>query len=107
MAQSNTQGQGNTFQRGIQTVRDGFENFFKKPEEIQGFQGQGQQQQSFQQQQQSNNQQQQQQPSGATNRGATNDPESLQNPLDVYADLWSNKPQLDKDGKPIEAPQAP
>lgn len=92
-------------------IPDALAKYFKDPKELngngqnqQGQQGQGPQNQQGQQQQgngQQGQQGQQRQPSGGTNKGATNDPESFQNPLDVYAGLFNNEPPKDKDGKPV------
>lgn len=81
----------------------GLDSFWKKPEELSPLPGQQQQQQQPPQQ----GQQQPQQPAGASNAGATNDPETLQNPLDVYKGLFDNSPKLDKDGKPVPVNEPP
>lgn len=86
-------------------IGEGIESFFRSDKDLTPLRGQ---QPSRQQELQQNQPQQQAaQPQGATSAGATNDPNTLQNPLDVYAGMFDNKPKVDKDGNPVQAPQAP
>lgn len=109
MAQGQPAQQG-MLQRAASVVGD-LAGFWRKPEELSAVQvpqqsqvPQGQPQQNGQQGQQ---QQQTKQPAGATAKGATNDPETIENPLDVYKDLFNNTPNKDKDGKDILPPEPP
>ena len=89
-------------------IPDALAKYFRSPAELnpqpqgqQGQQGNGQQQQGQPPGNNGQQRQQGQQQQGGTPNGATNDPESFQNPLDVYKGLFDNEPPKDKDGKPI------
>lgn len=104
MAEGNGATTGGGFSSKIQHAIGDLGRYFRNPNELSdiGTQSpQGQQQQGQQPKQQG---QQGKQPSGASNDGATNDAETMQNPLDVYAGLFDNSPKLDKDGKPVAGP---
>lgn len=102
--QQQGQGQGQGNQGFVARAVGDISQWFKPKAELDArdappaTQQQGQQGSQGQQGQQS---QQGQPPSGATSTGATNDPNSVQNPLDVYAKMFDNGPRVDKDGKPL------
>lgn len=109
MAQGNgaTQPQGQSRGRLSQIAGD-IAQYFRTPAEMSPIPGQQTQQSQQNQQQQGNGQQQQgNQPQGAGNQGATNDPETMQNPLDVYKGLWSDAAPTGPDGKPIQPKEPP
>lgn len=120
MAQANGQ-QPNMLQRASTAL--GLDGFFKSPQEVdqtiqrqspsgrQGYQfnpampqgdgnGSGNPNNPQQPNSHPNQPGQQQQQTGGTGSGANNNPESFQNPLDVYKGLFDNTPPTDKDGKP-------
>lgn len=109
MAQNPQQAQPQGFGSRVASALGDLTGYFKSPDQLSPIQVPQQQvpQQPPQGQQGPTGQQQQQRPAGSTNGGATNDPETLQNPLDVYKGLFDNTPKKDKDGKVIAPPEPP
>lgn len=113
MAQGNgvAQPDGQASRGRMSQIAGDIASFFRSPQDLSplpGQQQQGQQNQQQNNQQQSGQQQQQgNQPSGASSAGATNDPNTMQNPLDVYKGLWSDAAPIGPDGKPVPVKEAP
>lgn len=83
-------------------VGDAFESFWKDPAELRTQQQPQQRQQPQTQGELTNNE-----PENKLQSTDKNGNPIVENPMDVYAGLWDNEPPKDKDGKPIQATEAP